>query len=175
MTQEAQATQATPGTQGADKTHHRRCGNRVLALVALIGLVGAGAVWAAGHAGLRPFHRFGGGPGFMKLQAEFMVDRALRAADATDEQKREVEAIVERVFAEHKALRAEGQALHEEVATALTAEKIDRARLEVLRQRHLALIEKGSRQLTQALGDAGDVLTVEQRRQLVAWLKELHE
>ncbi len=172
----------TQENQETVKTHCRGQGHRlvtVLALAALVGLagiVGAGAVWATGRGGWRPFHRIGGGagPAFMKLHAEFIVDRALQQADATDEQRREIEAIVERVFAEHKALRAEGQALHEELAAVLTADKVDRAQLETLRQRQLALIEKGSRQITQAVGDAGDVLTAEQRRQLVEWLKELH-
>jgi periplasmic protein CpxP/Spy len=158
-----------------DAIHIRRrprWGHLLIGAAVLIGLVGAGAAWASHRAGAVG-HRFGAAA--MRLHAEFVVDRALRRAEASDEQRQQIEAILERVFDAHKSLRAEREAMREEAAAVLTADSIDRARLEALRARHLQLIEKGSRQVTQAIGDAAEVLTPEQRRKLVGWLHGLSD
>lgn len=163
----ATSPQTTPSSR------RRRHGRTLLIGAAVLGLAGAGLAWAAVQRPLASLRHFGGGA--MKLHAEFMVDRALKQVDATDEQRREVEAIVGRLFERHKARRAEHQGMHDELAAALTAEKVDRARLESLRARHLAQAEACSREIAAAVADAADVLTVEQRRALLEWLHEQHQ
>jgi len=156
-----------------EKPHRRGHGRVLLAAVALAGLGAAGFAYAASHGALPAFHHPHGAA--MRLHAEFVVDRALRKAEATDDQRRQIEAIVERVFNQHRALRTRHQEMREELHAVLTADSIDRDRLEALRTRHLQLIEEGSRQLTQAIADAAEVLSVEQRRELVEWAHSLHE
>jgi protein CpxP len=149
-----------------------RWGHVLLGGALLIGLLGAGAAWAS-HRTAAAGH--GLGAAAVRLHAEFVVDRALRRAEASEEQRLQIEAILDRLFETHKSLRAEREAMHEEAAAVLTADTIDRARLEALRIRHMQIIEKGSRQVAQAIGDAADVLTPEQRRRLVAWLHGLSD
>ena len=50
---------------------------------------------------------------------------------------------------------------------ALTAEAVDRTKLEALRKAELELAERASQRITTALADVSDVLTPEQRRGLV--------
>ena len=59
--------------------------------------------------------------------------------------------------------------------TLLTQPSIDRGAIETLRTEQLALADGASRRLAQALGDAADVLTPEQRRKLDDRLTELRE
>jgi periplasmic protein CpxP/Spy len=59
--------------------------------------------------------------------------------------------------------------------TLLTQPGIDRAAIEAFRAEQLALADAASKRLTQALGDAAEVLTPEQRRRLDERLAELRE
>src|SRR5512147_1247478 len=89
-------------------------GRLALAVFVLLGLAGAGVAWAAVHHSAGSFHSLGHrhGLGEFRLHADFLVDRALSKADASDEQRRQVEAIVGRVFDERQAFHAEQEALH---------------------------------------------------------------
>jgi Spy/CpxP family protein refolding chaperone len=57
----------------------------------------------------------------------------------------------------------------------LTQPSIDRAALEALRAEQLALADAASKRFIQALGDAAEVLTPEQRRNLDERIRELRE
>ena len=103
-------------------------------------LLGAGAAWAS-HRAAASGH--GLGAAAVRLHAEFVVDRALRRAEASEEQRQQIEAILDRAFETHRSLRPERRAMHEEAAAVLTADSVDRARLEALRVRHMQIIEKG--------------------------------
>ena len=48
----------------------------------------------------------------------------------------------------------------------LSAEKVDHAAIENLRAAQIAMMDSASRRLSQALADAADVLTVDQRKKL---------
>jgi periplasmic protein CpxP/Spy len=157
---------------------HRR-GRYFVALLALLALTTAGLAWA----GTRAVHSWAGcdGPGggfghrIARLHAEHAVDRALRTAQASPQQREQVEAIVERAFADHAKFREQHRSLHAEAIQVLTAPTIDRSRIEALRTRHLAIAEEGSRHLTAVLADIGDVLTVEQRQKLAAHARQMFE
>jgi periplasmic protein CpxP/Spy len=56
----------------------------------------------------------------------------------------------------------------------LSQPTIDRGALEALRANQLQMAEQASRRLTQALADAADVLTPEQRRQLAERAERWH-
>jgi protein CpxP len=179
MSTESQTSQ-TPETSRTPP--HRRGGARkLLALVAILGVAGAGIAWA-GHRGGAACAGFGhGGPGggfghkLGRLHVEFAVDRALRAAEATPEQREKVEAILERAFAERASFREQHKTLHGEAMAALTADTIDRGRLEALRVQHMQIAEQGSRQVTGLVAEVAEVLTLEQRQKLAAHARQMFE
>jgi Spy/CpxP family protein refolding chaperone len=137
-------------------------------VVAVSGLAWAGHGWGRGGS-----CRFG--QRFARLHAEFAVDRALKVAEATPEQRARVEELVEKAFAEHAHYQEAHQALHEEAIAILSAGAVDRARLEALRARHLEMADRGSRQVTTAVADIADVLTAEQRQKLAAHARQMFE
>ena len=57
----------------------------------------------------------------------------------------------------------------------LTQPSVDRAAIEALRTEQLALADAASKRFTQALGDAAEVLTPEQRRKIDDRLTEMRE
>jgi periplasmic protein CpxP/Spy len=150
-------------------------------LAATVAVLGAGAAalaWA-GHHGMGPLgggHSHGHfGAKFARLHVEMVLDRALRVAEATPEQREKVDAIVEKAFADHERHRDQHHALKGQALEILSAEVIDRARLEELRARHMQVAQQGSRQLVTVLADVAEVLTPEQRQKLAAHVKEMHQ
>jgi protein CpxP len=157
---------------------HRR-GRLLVGILAVAALATAGLAWAGTHAASSWAGCDGAGGGFghrfARLHAEFAVDRALKGAQATPEQRERVEAIVERAFADHAKFRDEHRGLHEEALAILGAPTVDRARLETLRAKHVAIAEEGSRQVTAAIADIADVLTPDQRQKLAAHARQMFE
>lgn len=151
---------------------------RVLAASALgLGLIAGGLAWA-GQQGRGPLAGGGHcrfGARFARLHADFMTDRLLRVAEATPEQRTKVEAIVEKAFADHAKFRAQHQAMRGQALEILSADVIDRARLDELRARHLRIADQGSRQLVDVVAEVADVLTPEQRQKLAEHAKQMFE
>jgi periplasmic protein CpxP/Spy len=160
---------------------HRR-GRHVVGIVAVLALTMAGLAWAGTRAvsawgGHGHGHGHGGGfgPRFARLHVEFAVDRALRTAQASPQQREKVAAIVERAFADHARFCDEHRGLRAETVEILSAPTIDRSRLEALRAKHLAIMEGGSHHLTDVLADIGEVLTPEQRQKLAVHARQMFE
>jgi Spy/CpxP family protein refolding chaperone len=131
---------------------------------------------AAAHHGVGPFAEHGHfGARFARLHVEFMVDRALKVAEATPEQKQKIDAIVEKAFADHARFGEQHKALHTQALEIFAADTIDRDKLEELRVKHLQIAQQGSKQLVTVLADIADVLTPEQRQKLAAHIKEMHQ
>jgi protein CpxP len=157
--------------------HKRGHGRKLIAIVALLALAGAGAAWAGHHrggAGCRD-GASGFGHKFARLHMEFAVDRALRAAEATPDQRTRVEAILEKAFAERDAFRAQHRDLHDEALAVLTSDVVDRDRLESLRARHMQAAEQGSRRITAMIAEVAEVLRPEQRQRLAAHARQMCE
>jgi Spy/CpxP family protein refolding chaperone len=150
----------------------------LVASVLGLGVAAGGLAWA-GHRGLGPLASTGGhghfGARFARLHVDMVVERALRVAEATPEQRQKVDAIVEKAFADHARYGDQHRALHGQALEILSADVIDRGRLEELRARHLQIAQQGSRQLVTVLADIAEVLTPEQRQKLAAHAKALHE
>ncbi|MEO8038124.1 MAG: Spy/CpxP family protein refolding chaperone [Betaproteobacteria bacterium] len=106
------------------------------------------------------------GPEAMRNRVEFATDWMLKKVDATDQQKVKVKEIVGGAVAELAGLRETHMANREALMATLTAETVDRARLETLRQSEVELAGRASQRITLALADVADVLTPEQRRGL---------
>ena len=123
---------------------------------------GQGMLWHA-----RPFM----GDPFDPAQVDRHVERAIKhvsvEADATAEQQTKLVAIAKGAVNDLLPLREKLQANRAKALDLFTAGTVDRAAIERLRGEQLALAETASKRIAQALGDAAEVLTPEQRRTLV--------
>lgn len=150
---------------------------KTLALVGLAaGIVTAtaGFAWSRGgfgHGMRGPGHA-AMSPELMRERAEFAVDRALRAVDASDEQRQQIDAILDQSFEEALVLRGDHEAMHGELAAVLTADTVDRVALEALRADKIARADQMSRILTRTIADVADVLTPQQRRELAEYAEQ---
>jgi Spy/CpxP family protein refolding chaperone len=147
------------------------------AAIAVVFVTGAAMVTTPGLAGAHGGlfrHRGRHDPDAIRAHVAFAADYALYRVQATDEQKARVQAILDRALEDLEALKPPRRELHDEVVAALTAPTVDRDALEALRAKHLATFDAASRRITAALGDLGDVLDAEQRRELAALAESLH-
>jgi protein CpxP len=105
---------------------------------------------------------------------EQRLDRMLKhfyvEIDATEEQKRRLEPIVKQAARDLVPMREQLHAGRREAIELLTREQIDPGAIEALRARHVSLADEASRRLTRALGEAAEVLTQPQRKDLAAHL-----
>lgn len=98
-----------------------------------------------------------GGPG---------AARWLDGVGATAEQKAQLQAIHEAARKDMQAIRQSGNALRDQMRTALAQPNVDAGAVETLRQQMLAQHDAASRRMTQAMLDASKVLTPDQRKQM---------
>jgi len=173
---------AVQSPKADSNTRYRPWRNRIVA--GMLGVVlGASAVGTFSHAGFGPgCGHFGHGPwaasGPEAAEAKrawvgFAIDRMLTKVAASDAQKTEVQAIVDRLAADIQPLRATFAANRESMVQLLLAPEIDRAALEVLRGEQVAQADAISRALVTALADMADMLTPEQRSELASRIAEL--
>ncbi len=113
------------------------------------------------------------GPGGHHAGAEAMLDKALDEIDATDDQAAEIKGILEETHAQIETMHEGMEEHHESLKAVLTAETIDRAALETLRQEGLAHFGEASALFVETIADVAEVLSQEQRQEL-AELAESH-
>jgi Spy/CpxP family protein refolding chaperone len=130
-----------------------------------------------------PWHMTVRGPmGFGPLTTEQLVDRADRAVrhvaielDATADQQAKLEAIVKSAVTDLAPMRDKVRATHQKVRELLTASTVDRGAIEKLRAEQVATMDGLSKRIAQAVGDAAEALTPDQRRKLGDMLPPLGE
>jgi protein CpxP len=161
-------------------TPRRRRAGRWLFLATLV--LTAALTGAAASRALSQYHWHGPsflGRPFDPARAEDRADRAVRhlaiEIDASNEQQDKLRGIVKGLVRDLLPMREQALAARERGRALLTQPSIDRAAIEALRAEQLALADGASRRLTQALGDAAEVLTPEQRRTLDERLAEFRE
>jgi Spy/CpxP family protein refolding chaperone len=108
------------------------------------------------------------GMGFAEHRMGYVLDQI----DATPEQEDKLWAIIDSTRSELRPAFREFQETREAIAGILGAPTIDRAALEKLRSDRIATIDATSRKMTDALVQAAEVLTPEQRAKLLEHLKE---
>ncbi len=153
----------------------------------LLGTIGAGlvgfaigATMPAAEAALGAFAHRGFGddgpptPEEVKEHAEFFVGFALHRLDATDEQEEKVQSIVDGAIDNAFPVVAEHRANRDELRTILAGPTIDRAAIEKLRGEEVALVDSLSKTLAGAIADSAEVLTLEQRTELIERLARFH-
>jgi periplasmic protein CpxP/Spy len=161
-----------PTASGAERPQRRRRTTVLLLIVALgAGLTGAlaGTAFSRGF-GFGPWH----GGGFMRpLDPTAIEDRADRAVrhlaieiDANAEQQDKLRALVKAAVRDLLPLRENAHAARQRARDLLTQSSVDRAEIERFRTEQIALADAASRRLAQALADAAEILTPEQRRRI---------
>jgi Spy/CpxP family protein refolding chaperone len=103
-------------------------------------------------------------PAKFNQHIEKRVDRALTGTDATADQKKKVSTIIEQAFTDMKPLHDKRVENRKAMAEVMQAPTIDKTKVEALRQEQMKVSDAGSKRFTQALTDAGDVLSAPQRQ-----------
>jgi Spy/CpxP family protein refolding chaperone len=113
---------------------------------------------------------FGGGHGFggrmFPGAIERGVGRILGLVDASTEQRQKVRTILESAANDLYPIRQKRMENRRQIAEALAAATIDRAKIETLRTEQVKLADAASKRLTDAMADAAEVLTPAQRAEL---------
>jgi len=166
--------------------HRGRRGLFVMALLAvalLAGLAGNMLSSAFGqgygwqHFGMHGGGRLFGGPfggSLTPAQIDERIDRMTKhlaiELDATSDQQVKLATIVKAAVGDLRPLREKAAAARSQGLTLLTAPTIDRSAIERLRTEQIGLAETASKRIAQALADAADVLSPEQRRKVADWI-----
>ena len=144
---------------------------RRITLATLIGGVAAGI-------GFKAFARGRGHGPIDPADLDKHLDRMLKhlyvEIDATEEQKRRLEPIVKQAAKDLLPMREHLHAGRREGIALLSQDRIDPAALEALRAKQIGLADEASRRLTRALGEAAEVLTPAQRKELAAHFARRH-
>jgi Spy/CpxP family protein refolding chaperone len=109
-----------------------------------------------------------GRPEDMLERAEFTSDWMLTKVGASDAQKEQMRVIVSRTVNGLAPLRKQHRDNRRAILEALAAPTVDPARLAELRRAELQLADQASQMLLDGMTDAANVLTPDQRQQLVA-------
>ena len=155
------------------------------AFVLIAGLVGTVLVGGAlvstqasgffGHSGHGHRGHLGNDPELAREHAEFAASWMLGRIDATDDQEEQVRAIVGSGVEDLIALAQQHGENHDAWRAELGKPNIDRVALEELRVSGIELADTASTRLVQALADAAEVLTPEQRAELMEMADRFHE
>lgn len=143
----------------------------------VVALAAAGALVFAHAGGARHFGMGHGPAGIDEMSEHFQVHvkHVLAEVDATPDQQARVNEIISAAAADLKTLHARHAGARAELHGIVISANIDRARLEQLRQEHLAALDQASQRCVTALADAAEVLTPEQRASLGARMEQRHK
>ena len=174
-------TSSTPSASAAPTpAAPRRRLRRYLAIAAIVvaaGLTGAAATQALSDQGFGRGHWHGpgmmGGPmgrAFDPARAEQRADRMVRhlavEIDASAEQQEKLRSIVKAAVKDLVPLREKAQAARQRAHSLLTQPTVDRAAIEAFRAEQVTQLDAVSKRLAQALAEAAEVLTPEQRQKI---------
>jgi protein CpxP len=156
-------------TQATEAPRCRRRGGLVVFVLATLvaGFLGGfiGSAWGQ-HAHHGPFGRALADPAKMDQRVDRVINRFARRVDATPEQKAKLSAIGRSAARDIVPLHTKLHAARTEAMGILAAPTIDRAAIERLRADQMQTAEAVSRRVSQALGEAAEVLTPEQRKKI---------
>jgi len=140
----------------------------LIALVAGIATIGAIAHANPGHMG--PFAMMHGefSPEQASKHIKKIVNWTLEDVDATADQKARVNDIFQAALQDLLPAHQQISDGHAQMIQLMSQPTIDRAAVEQLRATQMALLDNATKRLTQAIEDASDVLTPEQRQKLIA-------
>ena len=171
---------------GARRARGWIAGLALLALGAVGGALTTIAIDADAHGGWR--HAMGGSrhhglglghgraldPARVTERLQHASAWALGSVDATDEQRERIDAILAGAVDDVFPLRTEHRAHRRDLIAELARPQLDRAALEEIRTAELALAEKATARLLDAVVAAAEVLDPEQRQALVERFARRH-
>ena len=137
--------------------------------LALLGTAAAGASMRGGP----PFPFHPGNPADHRAFAQERLAFALDRIGATDEQQEEIDAILAPAFEQAEEMRADHEARHEQARDLLLGETVDRDAIEAMRVEAVDRFDEVSQLFVAVIADVAEVLTVEQRQELIS-LVESH-
>ena len=161
----------TPQSSGS-RCHRSGHGGARFGRGVLFLLIALAAGFIGGYAGRSFAHGAGNlmsetlDPERMDEHVERMVKHFAVEVDATPEQKDKLTAIAKGAARDLAPLAGKIRNARPQAIDLMGAERVDRAAIEKLRAEQIVLMDVASKRLTQALADAADVLTVEQRKKL---------
>ena len=178
-----QKNSVSPPTGEVPSQDHRR-GRRGMFLIALVevalvaGITGdlLSKAFGQGNSWHHISWHNGGGFGgpLSPAQVDDRIDRASKhiaiELDATADQQVKIANIAKAAVADLRPLHEKAHAARAQAVTLLTAPTIDRSAIERLRAEQIGLAETASKRIAQALADAAEVLTPEQRRKVSEWM-----
>jgi Spy/CpxP family protein refolding chaperone len=167
MTEPSPQAPDNPERQPRPKSSRRRA-FAVIAIVLAAGLTGAAVTKAVSSP--RMFgHGWHGGPA-SNARIEDRADRMVRhlavEIDATAEQQEKLRGLMKAALADVLPAREKAWAARTKARELLAQPKIDRAEIEKLRAEQVALADSLSKRIAQAVLDAAEMLTPEQRKKL---------
>ena len=113
-------------------------------------------------------------PAAAKQHAGMAMEWVLRGVDATDEQKQQARRITDRLIDQLAPVAEKHREHREAMARELAKAEIDREALERLRREEIALADQASTLAVASIADLGEVLTPEQRADLIAFAHRFH-
>jgi Spy/CpxP family protein refolding chaperone len=140
--------------------------------VGLALLLGAGALSAAvpiaqaqsfGDGG-GPMGEMGGGGGHWGFRMQHLLDKV----GASDSQKSQIKAIWDALRPQLQSVHQQHAQLRQQIEQTMTAATIDTGRVESLRKQSVQLMDKASSLITQGMVQSAQVLTPDQRKQVLA-------
>jgi Spy/CpxP family protein refolding chaperone len=148
----------------------RRWGRRLLAAVLLVGLGGVAGFAAGLHKASAMFwygmHEMKHDPARVAEHVQSRVNRILSRVDASPEQKGKVSVIAKSAMTDLAALGIAPWETRSKFLALFRADKIEPEAFESLRAEQTAKWDAASKRFVQALTEAAEVLTPEQRREL---------
>lgn len=99
---------------------------------------------------------------------------ALQKVDATQEQRDQVDAILDDLAPRLFAAKTEGTEIHAAVGEAISGETVDAEQLELLRQQGLVHADEVSKIVLDSAVELAEVLTPDQRAELMQRMLEFH-
>jgi len=156
--------------------------------ILLGGLLGGVAIAGLAWTGARVLASgFGFGPGaghghFAKMSPEACQDRVdfaaewvLRKVDATPEQTEKVKGILGDTAKDLCAMAERHRRNHDALLNEFTKPVVDREAVERIRKSGMQMADEATIRIMNALTDASDVLTQEQRKELVELIHAMHQ
>ncbi len=125
-------------------------------------LIIAGAGWAV----IDRYEWRRDGPGLERF-VEKRIDRMLERVDATESQRTRIRDIVDEAIVDMQAFRSLKLETWQALLDNFKQETINREALENLRQKTVETMDQMSRRMVTALADAAEILTPEQRNELI--------
>ena len=174
--QQIPSNETPSGGRGCGMRHGACRGGALFVLLAAL-LAGAAGGYVGKSFAIGPFGGPFGGRGASLDPANFdshverMITRFAKEVDATPAQRDKLAEIAKGAARDLLPLRDKLRAGHQQAIALAGAQNVDRAGMENLRAEQIALADTASKRVTQALADAAEVLTPEQRQKIADHIK----